>query len=347
MAFRTVFRSSVLVGCNKGTFSAVNNAHAFSSKMMFGRSQLATSMGARSFPAFARVQVLSAQYSTAAENIKKVDYTDMQTLLERDSFVKMKKRLELDQRRNITLQEYQALAAEEGLSPSQAARLLQSLSDSGIVLHFQNSSSPRLQSTVFLRPTELNNTVHHLLEHYSPALLKLQAEATQAEIKDLTQQLAPLTEKRDLLEKKANSRANLIIAGGFGYCVAQFLAIGRLTWWELSWDVMEPVTYMLTFATALIGYSYFVLTGSEYTFEGLKRTLRERRLKKLIRKSGFDEKKFNELHTALRLKENRLHRILDDINHTSSPLPGVLPPIATPSVEQPKTSTAKAQPNKA
>jgi len=30
--------------------------------------------------------------------------------------------------------------------------------------------------------------------------------------------------------------------------------VARLTWWELSWDIMEPVTYMLTFTTAIGGY---------------------------------------------------------------------------------------------
>jgi hypothetical protein len=29
--------------------------------------------------------------------------------------------------------------------------------------------------------------------------------------------------------------------------------VARLTWWELSWDIMEPVTYMLTFTTGIGG----------------------------------------------------------------------------------------------
>lgn len=80
------------------------------------------------------------------------------------------------------------------------------------------------------------------------------------------------------------------------------------------------VTYMLTFATALIGYSFFVLTGSEYTFEGLKKTLRERRLKKLIKKTGFDEGKFKQLHLALSNKEHALHKILEEIAHNGTNL---------------------------
>jgi len=297
------------------TFSgmAIMGRNNFSEKGNMGRST------------FSCIQI--APFSTVADPITKVDYGDIQTLLERDHVVKLRKRLEGESRRRISVQEFQTLAAEEGLSSDQASRALQALSDSGVILNFYNSTNSKLKNTVFLKPSELNNTVHHLLEHYSPAVLKLQAEATQAEIANLTQQIEPLKERRDELERKANTRANLIISAGLGYCVLQFLAIGRLTWWELSWDVMEPVTYMLTFATALIGYSYFVFTGSEYTFKGLKRTLKERRLKKLIKKTGFDEAKFKQLHLALQTKETKLHKVLDEIAHNGPlPLPSTVPP---------------------
>jgi len=340
MALRTLFRSSVLIGSNK-SFSTVTT-HTFSGMGVMGRSALPANMG----PMGARKvllhpQIFTSQFSTLTDPITKVDYGDIQTLLERDHVVKLRKRIEQDPRRRISLQEYQALATEEGLSKEQASRILQALSDSGAVLYFANSSNSKLKNTVFLKPTELNNTVHHLLEHYSPAVLKLQAEAVQAEIKDIIHQLEPLKEQRDVLEHKANTRANIIITAGLGYCVLQFLAIGRLTWWELSWDVMEPVTYMLTFATALIGYSYFVLTGSEYTFEGLKRTLRERRLSKLIKRSGFDEAKFKQLHIALQNKETKLHKILEEIAH-NGPLP--IPGVTTPGTPTP-TSTPTPTPN--
>jgi hypothetical protein len=57
---------------------------------------------------------------------------DIQTLLERDHVVKLKKRIEGDARRRITLNEFQALAAEEGLTKDQTSRILQALSDSGM-----------------------------------------------------------------------------------------------------------------------------------------------------------------------------------------------------------------------
>ena len=40
----------------------------------------------------------------------------------------------------------------------------------------------------------------------------------------------------------------------------QFGVLARLTWWEYSWDIMEPVTYFVTTGTAICCYGYFLLT---------------------------------------------------------------------------------------
>lgn len=40
----------------------------------------------------------------------------------------------------------------------------------------------------------------------------------------------------------------------------QFGFLARLTWWEYSWDIMEPVTYFVTYGTSLFMFAYYVLT---------------------------------------------------------------------------------------
>lgn len=47
---------------------------------------------------------------------------------------------------------------------------------------------------------------------------------------------------------------------GLGLMSVQFGILARLTWWEYSWDIMEPVTYFVTYGTAMAAYAYFVLT---------------------------------------------------------------------------------------
>lgn len=48
--------------------------------------------------------------------------------------------------------------------------------------------------------------------------------------------------------------------GGLAYMATQFGILARLTWWEYSWDIMEPVTYFITYGSAMAMYAYFVMT---------------------------------------------------------------------------------------
>ncbi|VEL27660.1 unnamed protein product [Protopolystoma xenopodis] len=40
----------------------------------------------------------------------------------------------------------------------------------------------------------------------------------------------------------------------------QFGILARLTWWEYSWDIMEPVTYFVGYGTSMAIYAYYVTT---------------------------------------------------------------------------------------
>lgn len=65
---------------------------------------------------------------------------------------------------------------------------------------------------------------------------------------------------REELGKKAERRTTWVLWGGMAYMATQFGILARLTWWEYSWDIMEPVTYFITYGTAMAMYAYFVLT---------------------------------------------------------------------------------------
>lgn len=67
-------------------------------------------------------------------------------------------------------------------------------------------------------------------------------------------------QKRSELEVVAVRRTNAMTWIGLGLMGVQFGVLARLTWWEYSWDIMEPVTYFVTYGTAMAAYAYFVLT---------------------------------------------------------------------------------------
>uniref|UniRef100_A0A8C5KW02 Calcium uniporter protein n=1 Tax=Jaculus jaculus TaxID=51337 RepID=A0A8C5KW02_JACJA len=84
-------------------------------------------------------------------------------------------------------------------------------------------------------------------------------------LEGLKQQLAPLEKVRIEISRKAEKRTTLVLWGGLAYMATQFGVLARLTWWEYSWDIMEPVTYFITYGSAMAMYAYFVMTRQKYT----------------------------------------------------------------------------------
>lgn len=80
------------------------------------------------------------------------------------------------------------------------------------------------------------------------------------ELEKIQSELEPLETQRQQLEKGVESRTNVFVWGGLAFMAVQFGFLARLTWWEYSWDIMEPVTYFVTYATSMACYAYFVLT---------------------------------------------------------------------------------------
>ena len=62
------------------------------------------------------------------------------------------------------------------------------------------------------------------------------------------------------LSQTAESRASRVVWTGLALLSVQGGALAWLTWWVYSWDVMEPVTYFITYATSIGAFSYYVLT---------------------------------------------------------------------------------------
>lgn len=93
--------------------------------------------------------------------------------------------------------------------------------------------------------------------------LKFKTETEQQLVEELEKvqtELEPLEQQRQQLEKGVETRTNVFVWGGLAFMAVQFGFLARLTWWEYSWDIMEPVTYFVTYATSMACYAYFVLT---------------------------------------------------------------------------------------
>ena len=78
----------------------------------------------------------------------------------------------------------------------------------------------------------------HVQEHQAS-----QEQRLLRELEELKDDLAPLEEQRNILSAQAEKRTNHLTWLGLGAMSVQFGILARLTWWEYSWDIMEPGNY--------------------------------------------------------------------------------------------------------
>ncbi|XP_054654346.1 calcium uniporter protein, mitochondrial isoform X2 [Dunckerocampus dactyliophorus] len=132
-------------------------------------------------------------------------------------------------------------------------------------------------------------------------------------LEDLNSQLRPLEKVKQELSRKAERRTTWVLWGGMAYMATQFGILARLTWWEYSWDIMEPVTYFITYGTAMAMYAYFVLTRQEYVYPDARDRQFLLFLHKGVKRTRFDIEKYNKLKDDIAEVELDLKRLRDPL----------------------------------
>ncbi|XP_010520551.1 PREDICTED: calcium uniporter protein 6, mitochondrial-like [Tarenaya hassleriana] len=152
------------------------------------------------------------------------------------------------------------------------------LDDAGLVLIFRNS--------VYLHPDKVVDRIRKAV----PLALTPEDDPTREEFK----KLKILKEEIDV---EAHKQVRRILWCGLAYSVVQVGVLFRLTFWEFSWDVMEPITFFTTATGLIVGYGYFLITSRDPSYQDLMKRLFLFRQRKLLDKYGFDVGRFRELET--------------------------------------------------
>ncbi|CAN0911965.1 Calcium uniporter protein 2, mitochondrial [Linum grandiflorum] len=155
-------------------------------------------------------------------------------------------------------------------------RVARSLDESGTVIV--------LGDAVFLKPKQVVKAIGGLI----PFPATNPNDPRKKELEELEQRKA-------LIDEKARTQVRRELWGGLGYLVIQTAAFMRLTFWELSWDVMEPICFYVTSIYVMAGYAFFLRTSREPTFEGFFQSRFVSKQRKLMKSHKFDVERYNEL----------------------------------------------------
>ncbi|KAL0133032.1 hypothetical protein PUN28_000642 [Cardiocondyla obscurior] len=116
-----------------------------------------------------------------------------------------------------------------------------------------------------------------------------------AELEDIRLQLVPMEQTLQEIQNAAYKKANFFIWTFLVMMSIQFGALARLTWWEYSWDIMEPVTYFVTYGTTMMWFIYYLVTRQEYMLPDVLNRRHLIVLHRRARKAGLDIDLYNQL----------------------------------------------------
>ncbi|KAL1490653.1 hypothetical protein ABEB36_013312 [Hypothenemus hampei] len=129
------------------------------------------------------------------------------------------------------------------------------------------------------------------------------------QMESLKQEIEPLENMRNEIEVVAHKKSNWLAWAGLGLMSVQFGILARLTWWEYSWDIMEPVTYFVTYGTVMATYAYFVLTKEEYVLTEVRDRQHLKIVHKKAKQVGVDLIRYNQLKDEIRKVEHKLSKL--------------------------------------
>lgn len=128
----------------------------------------------------------------------------------------------------------------------------------------------------------------------------------------LEQQLKDMEEVKRACDVEAHQTAKRLATGGFGLLVAYWLVIFRLTFWDLGWDVMEPVSYLSGLSMIILGYLWFLYQGREVSYSSVMDTSISRRRSQLYEARGFDIDRWTDLVTEEKAIRREISKIAQD-----------------------------------
>lgn len=205
---------------------------------------------------------------------------DARKILRLTQLETLKSRIRKIEKSWILFAEFIEICKETCLDNDQGMEFAKKLDHSGDVIVLGN--------VVFLRPNQVVQAMQELMPMHNP----------NDHEKERMKELEEMEDEKTSIDKKAELLVRKEVWFGLGCLVIQTTAFMRFTFWDLTWDVMEPICFYLTSAYFMATYFFFLKTSKEPSFQGFFQARFSTKQKRLMKLYNFDLQRYNELRRA-------------------------------------------------
>ncbi|XP_065868749.1 calcium uniporter protein 4, mitochondrial-like [Euphorbia lathyris] len=213
-------------------------------------------------------------------NCFRISVEEARKILRLSQMDKLKLKLRQIRETSIQYHEFVQICVEECGNEIEGVEFAKTLDQCGNVIV--------LGSIVFLRPEQVAKSIQNIITQS----IVYPNDSKREQLKEMELQKA-------MIDKKARAQVRAELYCGLGFLIVQTLGFMRLTFWELNWDLMEPICYFVTSIHFGLAYMFFLRTSIEPSFESYFQSRFKTKQEKLMEIHNFDLRKYNELRKAL------------------------------------------------
>jgi len=221
--------------------------------------------------------------------------------------------INMDTRIRLSVAEFTRLMEEVGFLVEDVETVRAKFSDLGVIMDFGTT-----HDIVIIKPERVldawEESTSLKLTHTSKFIVERKVK-----LEALREKLKPLQAQAVEIEKEADHFAELAMRGLFAYAVTYSGVLTYLIFWLLSWDIMEPASYLLGLSNLILAMYFFNTTKTEFSFEAICNTIKVGRRNQLYKKRSFEEEEFQKILKEIEEAENDLQNpewfILNEVSN--------------------------------
>jgi len=244
------------------------------------------------------------QARKCSSNPTQAVYEEFSEILKRSKFRKCTDTITLDPRVLLPKEEFRRICALHGLSEEESTEYADALHNAGFIYYPKNKRV--YNEPIMLKPKQAMEAMERTFQ-IGQTQFQAYIEQRKKELDELLSEYEPLDKQYKQMLTRGQNFGTWCLRGCFSYVIFQSVGIIWLTWFKLSWDIMEPVTYLIQIFTMTTGVYFFMQTNGDFTWEAFVLAFQKMRMQTLIRKTKFDLQRYRDLQFLIEQCEDDLN----------------------------------------